>query len=250
MNNNDLIILKSRLSTISLLSMVEELLQTSRPLKVAICNVNSVVRSYMDEDLKSSINSHDYATTDGMPLVWAAKLLGHRKQERVDGYSIFYKTIEEGINKNTKHYFYGSTEDALSKIVFNLNRDFPSINIVGTHSPPFGDTIDSSYEKLYEDISILKPDIVWVGLGMPKQELFISNISRDTGNIKFVGVGAVFNWVSEIEKKAPMLIQRIGLEWFFRLINNPKRLWRRYLVDNSIFIVLIFIQVIKKYTNR
>ena len=236
-------------TTISETSLVEvsNILNTKNSLKVAICNTNTVVRSYKDNQLKKVINSFDIETPDGFPIAKSSSLLYKNSQRRVDGYNVFLKTINDGLSSNTSHYFYGSEDFVLKKLVTKLESDFPNINIVGSFSPPIG-----SYEKLTEEEYIknileTKPDIVWVSLGFPKQELFI-NLFQEKYSVEsnLVGIGAVFEWVAGTKIKAPEFLANLGLEWILRLVQEPKRLFRRYFIDNLLFVYLITKQYISK----
>jgi N-acetylglucosaminyldiphosphoundecaprenol N-acetyl-beta-D-mannosaminyltransferase len=236
-------------TTISETSLVEVcgILNDKNSLKVAICNTNTVVRSYRDNHLCNIINSFDIKTPDGFPIAKSSSILYKNGQQRVDGYNVFLTTIRDGLSRNTSHYFYGSEDLVMKKLIEKLKKDFPKINIVGSFSPPLG-----SYEKLAEEeyvknIIDTKPDIVWVSLGFPKQELFI-NLFQEKYAVEsnLVGVGAVFEWVAGTKIKAPEILANLGLEWVLRLSQEPKRLFRRYFVDNILFLYLITKQYISK----
>ena len=236
-------------TTISATSIIEvsNILNYENSLKVAICNTNTVVRSYRNDQLSKIINSFDIKTPDGFPIAKSSSILYKNGQSRVDGYNVLLTTINDGLSKNTSHYFYGSEDLVLKKLITKLKNDFPDINIVGSFSPPTG-----SYEKLAEEEYIkniidTKPDIVWVSLGFPKQELFI-NLFQEKYSIKsnLVGIGAVFEWVAGTKMKAPEFLANLGLEWILRLVQEPKRLFRRYFVDNLLFLYLITKQYISK----
>jgi N-acetylglucosaminyldiphosphoundecaprenol N-acetyl-beta-D-mannosaminyltransferase len=236
-------------TTISKTSLVEvsNILNTENSLKVAICNTNTVVRSYRDDQLSKIINSFDIKTPDGFPIAKSSSTLYENGQRRVDGYNVMLTTINDGLSRNTSHYFYGSEDLVLKKLIIKLKKDFPNINIVGSFSPPVG-----SYEKLIKEEYIkniidTKPDIVWVSLGFPKQELFI-NLFQEKYSVEsnLVGVGAVFEWVAGTKIKAPEFLANLGLEWIIRLVQEPRRLFRRYFVDNLLFLYLIAKQYISK----
>ena len=236
-------------TTISETSLVEvsNILNTENSLKVAICNTNTVVRSYRDDQLSKIINSFDIKTPDGFPIAKSSSTLYKNGQRRVDGYNVMLTTINDGLSRNTSHYFYGSEDLVLKKLIIKLKKDFPNINIVGSFSPPV-----DSYEKLTEEeyvknIIHTKPDIVWVSLGFPKQELFI-NLFQEKYSVEsnLVGVGAVFEWVAGTKIKAPEFLANLGLEWIIRLVQEPRRLFRRYFVDNLLFLYLIAKQYISK----
>jgi len=224
---------------------VSEILTTSKRQKVAICNTNTVVRSYNDAVLREIINSFEIKTPDGFPIAKASSILYKNNQKRVDGYNVFLSKISKGINKNTSHYFFGSTKSVLDKLINRLEQDFPEIKIVGSFSPPVGDYEELIEQKYIGDMQNADPDIVWVSLGFPKQENFISNLQMKYSiQSNLVGVGAVFEWVAGTKIKAPEFIANLGLEWVLRFLQEPKRLFRRYFIDNFLFLYLISKQFI------
>jgi N-acetylglucosaminyldiphosphoundecaprenol N-acetyl-beta-D-mannosaminyltransferase len=229
------------------ISEVSSYLINNNSLKVAICNTNTVVRSYQDNELGNIINLFDIKTSDGFPIAKSSSILYKNNQRRVDGYNIFLSTIRDGLSQNTSHYFFGSNEHILNKLEAQLKDMFPDINIKGSFSPPIGDYEELAKEEHIKKIIEKKPDIVWVSLGFPKQELFI-NLLHEKYSIKsnLVGIGAVFEWVAGTKIKAPEFLANLGLEWIFRLIQEPKRLFRRYLIDNFLFLYLITKQFISK----
>ena len=236
-------------TTISETSVAEvsNILNTENSLKVAICNTNTVVRSYRDDQLRKIINSFDIKTPDGFPIAKSSSILYKNDQSRVDGYNILLTTINDGLSRNTSHYFFGSEELVLKKLIGKLKKDFPNINIVGSFSPPVGSYEELVQEAYVKDIIDTKPDIVWVSLGFPKQELFI-NLFQEKYSVEsnLVGVGAVFEWIAGTKVKAPEFLANLGLEWVLRLAQEPRRLLRRYFVDNLLFLYLITKQYISK----
>ena len=239
-------VLRTTISETSL-SEVSNALNGESSLKVAICNTNTVVRSYRDQQLSDIVNSFDIKTPDGFPIAKSSSILYKNGQHRVDGYNVFLSTIQDGLSRNTRHYFYGSEDLVIQKLVKKLKNDFPGINIVGSFSPPMGSYEELVKDKYIQGIVDTKPDIVWVSLGFPKQELFI-NLFQKKYPIRsnLVGVGAVFEWVAGTKIKAPEFLANMGLEWVLRLAQEPKRLFRRYFVDNLLFLYLITKQYISK----
>jgi|TARA_B110000881_G_scaffold60862_1_gene52333 N-acetylglucosaminyldiphosphoundecaprenol N-acetyl-beta-D-mannosaminyltransferase len=226
---------------------VSKILNTTNSLKVAICNTNTVVRSCKDKLLSEIINSFDIKTPDGFPIAKSSSLLYKNHQHRVDGYNVFLSTIREGLKKNTSHYFFGSEKFILEKLIQTLEKDFPAINIAGSFSPPIDSYEELTAKKYVDEMQKVKPDIVWVSLGFPKQEMFIELLQKKYPlKSNLVGIGAVFEWVAGTKIKAPELLANLGLEWIFRLIQEPKRLFRRYFVDNVLFLYLITKQLISK----
>ena len=243
---NTVKILSTYISEISL-NEISSLLNTKNSLKVAICNTNTVIRSYRDETLGKIINSFDVKTPDGFPIAKASSMLYSNNQRRVDGYNVLLTTIREGLEKNTSHYFFGSEDHILKKVIHNLEKDFPLINIVGSSSPPIAEFKELTEEQYIQDIQNVNPDIVWVSLGLPKQEMFIELLQKKYRlQSNLVGLGAVFEWVGGTKVKAPEFIANRVLEWLLRLVQEPRRLFKRYFIDNFLFLYLITKQYISK----
>jgi len=225
---------------------VSELLQKKEGKTIAVCNVNTLVRSYKNNVLQKKINSFDFRVADGFPVAKSSDILYKNKQKRVDGYNLFHKTIEKGLKQNLSHYFYGTDEKIIKKLKLNLIKKYPNINIVGYSCPPILNYKELTNPELVRDFIKKEPDILWVSLGFPKQEEFIDLLSKEN-DIKsnLVGIGAVFEWSAGTKFKAPEFLADIGLQWIFRLIQEPRRLFKRYFVDNTLFIIYIIRQVIK-----
>ena len=239
-------ILKTEIS-LTKIEEVSEVLINGSKLSVAICNANTLVRSYKDEIICNTINSFSIRCPDGFPVAKSSRLLYKNKQKRVDGYKLFLNTIQEGIESNTSHYFFGNTQEVTTKMIDEIIRIHPKVNIKGFTCPPMHEANELSEMKYLEDILKLNPDIVWVSLGFPKQEQFIDLVYKKYDiNSNMVGIGAVFEWVAKTKIKAPELIANVGLEWLFRLVQEPKRLFRRYLIDNFLFIIYFVKQYLSK----
>ena len=222
---------------------VANILNTSIETRVAICNANTLVRCCKNSQLKDVVDNFTIKTPDGFPVAKALSLLSKQKFSRVDGYKVFLQTIEEGISKSKKHYFFGNNEKTTTLMIENLVKLFPEIIISGYHCPEFM-TADELVFNNKETIKELDADIIWVSLGFPKQELFIDQLYNEIKpKANIVGVGAVFEWVSGEKRKAPEWMANLGLEWFLRLIQDPKRLYKRYFIDNTLFILYFLRQV-------
>jgi len=214
-------------------------------LVVVVCNVQTVMSARSSGELAQALSRADVVTPDGMPLVWAQRRLGFEAPDRVDGLRLFTSTVEAGLPRGTRHYFYGSSPRNLELIKARLQRSYPDLQVAGMTSPPFRRL--SAEEEAADIGSILaaQPDVVWVGLGMPKQELWMDRVHTDLPGVTLVGVGAVFDWVAGTVRKAPRWMQDAGLEWLFRLGQEPRRLWRRYAWNNPAFLVLFLAQVVR-----
>jgi N-acetylglucosaminyldiphosphoundecaprenol N-acetyl-beta-D-mannosaminyltransferase len=222
---------------------VANILNTSIETRVAICNANTLVRCCKNSQLKDVVDNFTIKTPDGFPVAKALSFLSKQKFSRVDGYKVFLQTIEEGISKSKKHYFFGNNEKTTTLMIENLVKMFPEIIISGYHCPEFM-TADELVFNNKETIKELDADIIWVSLGFPKQELFIDQLYNEIKpKANIVGVGAVFEWMSGEKRKAPEWMANLGLEWFLRLIQDPKRLYKRYFIDNTLFILYFLRQV-------
>ena len=222
---------------------VANILNSSSETRVAICNANTLVRCSKNSQLKDVVANFTIKTPDGFPVAKALSFLSKQKFSRVDGYKVFLQTIEEGISKSKKHYFFGNNEKTTKLMIENLVKMFPEIIISGYHCPEFM-TADELVFNNKETIKELDADIIWVSLGFPKQELFIDQLCNEIKpKANIVGVGAVFEWMSGEKRKAPEWMANLGLEWFLRLIQDPKRLYKRYFIDNTLFILYFLRQV-------
>jgi len=215
--------------------VIEEWARIKKPSYVCICNTHSLVTASNDRGFQEALDKADLCTPDGMPLVWALKMLGFKDQDRVDGPKLMLKLCENSILNKNRIFLFGSTPGTLEKMTKALKERYEGIIICGSYSPPFRDLTNQEEHEIVELINHSRPDIVFVGLGCPKQELWMSrNLMKM--NTVMIGVGAAFDFISGGKKRPPIFFQRIGLEWLFRLISDPKRLWKRYAYNNPMFI--------------
>ena len=215
---------------------------------VTITGVHGVMESQRDPDLQKIHNRSFLSTPDGMPLVWLGKWEGHHTMDRVYGPDLMLKFCESGVLHSLKHYFYGGSPEVLDPLCENLEKSIPGVQISGMESPPYRALTEDELDEFAERLQEKKPHFVWIGLGTPKQEKFMASFLEkysdltskwDHGLLMF-GVGAAFDFHSFRIKQAPKWFQRNGLEWFYRLCVDPKRLWRRYSINNSMFLLRIF----------
>ncbi len=210
---------------------------------VTICNVHSVVTARKDKLLRDAINSSDMATPDGMPVAW---LIGYRRgmpQERINGPDLTIRLCERAASEGITVAFYGAEPSTLLKLRAALTAQFPTLNIGAMISPPFKALTDVERREFIEQINDSSPGIVFIGLGCPKQEKWMA-ANRDYIPSVQIGVGAAFDYIAETIKRPPLWMQRMGLEWLGRLVAEPKRLWRRYLVTNSIYLAYVFREIL------
>ncbi|AYA78079.1 glycosyltransferase [Bacillus sp. Y1] len=211
---------------------------------VCVCNTHSLVTASNDYYFNTVLDNAAICTPDGMPLVWALKTFGFKDQDRVDGPNLMLKLCEESAKEGYKIYLYGNTEEILQRLEKKLKDMYKDIEIVGTYSPPFRTLEEGEIKKIQSDINKSAADIVFVSLGCPKQEKWMYENSPNINGV-LLGVGAAFNFIIGDIKRPPLFFQKLGLEWLFRLLSEPQRLWKRYLYNNTNYI-LKFIKTYRK----
>lgn len=212
-------------------------LATSRygsPRAVHLCNAYTLSLALRYPRFRQVLEAGDLNIADGHYVAQVARRRGHPISD-VRGPQLMLDTIEAGLASGLKHYLYGSSPSTVRKLAANLRAAYPDITLVGVESPPFGDLTARQAADLQRRIAAARPDIVWVGLGTPRQDRFCANY-RDRLQTTLVPVGAAFDFHAGTKPTAPMWMQRVGLEWAFRLGSEPRRLWRRYLVGSSRFL--------------
>jgi len=213
---------------------------------VCVAPVATLVDSQRDVLYREVLNRADMVTPDGMPVVWLARLRGNQVIRRTYGPDLLSAVCADGQAKHYRHFFYGASEETCRLLQAQLRRLFPDICIAGHYSPPFQAKASREQDRVLDLINKARPDIVWVGLGSPKQDFWMQ-IHRPLLDVPvLVGIGAAFDFVAGVKPQAPRWVQRSGLEWFFRLCCEPRRLWRRYLVGNSLFIYYVVRDLVSK----
>jgi N-acetylglucosaminyldiphosphoundecaprenol N-acetyl-beta-D-mannosaminyltransferase len=213
---------------------------------VCVTGVHGIMESQRDATLKQIHNQAGLVTPDGMPLVWLSQLKGCSWVERVYGPDLMLALCEQSLIKGYHHYFYGGGEGVAKKLAARLKERFPGLQIAGGSSPPFRALTREEDEEAIQLINKAQPDIVWIGLSTPKQEYWMYEHCGRVHAPVMIGVGAAFDFHAGIKKQAPRWMQRSGLEWSFRLLNEPRRLWRRYLVNNPLFLWMLLLEALNK----
>ena len=228
---------------------ISDLIQSGKKGYITVTGVHGIMESQRSLKVNAAHNHSFLTVPDGMPLVYIGKLFGYSEMERCYGPDLMVSVIEATVKKGYTHFFYGGNKGIAEKLKFVMESKFPGIKIVGTHTPPYRSLNEDEKKYLIEKVHQLRPNIIWVGLSTPKQELFMHEYSPLLDTNLMIGVGAAFDFHTGQIKIAPSWLQKMALEWFYRLIQEPKRLWKRYLINNPLFLWNLTLQAlkIKKY---
>ncbi|NWG38563.1 MAG: WecB/TagA/CpsF family glycosyltransferase [Hydrogenophilaceae bacterium] len=240
-NTNDRItgsVLGARIDALSWNAALDRLLSWAHRREsryVTICNVHVVVSASQDADYRAIINGSDMATPDGAPVAWMLRRQGFAGQPRISGPDVMWALCERAAAEDLPIYCYGSTDATLARLEARLRAAFPSLKLT-MGSPPFRELTPEEDVAAVERINASGAGIVFVGLGCPKQERWMA-AHRGRVNAVMIGVGAAFDFHAGTVQRAPAWMRDNGLEWLHRLLSEPRRLWKRYLVTNTLFIV-------------
>ncbi|MBH1986169.1 MAG: WecB/TagA/CpsF family glycosyltransferase [Burkholderiales bacterium] len=201
---------------------------------VALCNVHSVVTASQEPAFQTVLSQADLALPDGAPVAWALRREGFGEQQRINGPDLTWRYLQVAEQLGQSVFFYGSTQDTLDRLMVRIKASFPKLKIVGMESPPYRELSEEEDQAYVDQINQSGANVLFVGLGCPKQEAWMA---AHRGRIKAVmlGVGAAFDYHAGTIQRAPVWMQKIGMEWFHRLLSEPRRLFKRYTVTNSIF---------------
>ena len=232
------------------LDAIAEAVRARRKGYLCVTGVHGVMEAQDDPDFKAILNGAFLCTPDGMPMVWAGRLAGHRDMRRVYGPDLMLDVCRWSETSGCKHFFYGGAEGVAELLAQKLKSRFPKMEIAGTFTPPFRPLNAAEEKQFSETIRAAQPDILWVGLSTPKQEKFMAKFLPKLDVTLMVGVGAAFDFHAGRVRQAPRWMQRGGLEWLFRLCSEPRRLGMRYLKNNPLFAWKIAGQLsgVKKYS--
>jgi N-acetylglucosaminyldiphosphoundecaprenol N-acetyl-beta-D-mannosaminyltransferase len=209
---------------------------------VCICNVHSIVTAWRTPDFRAVVNDADMVTPDGAPIAWALRAMGHASQERINGPDLMWNLCGRASGEGVSVFLYGSTCETVQALIGRLVAVFPDLVIAGYHCPPFRPLTETENEAVVREINESGAGIVFVSLGCPKQERWIADHRKSVSAVA-LGVGAAFDYHAGTVRRAPGWMQRCGLEWLYRLYQEPTRLWKRYLVTNSLFLIGISVQM-------
>ena len=216
---------------------------------VTITNPHSVLLCHRDEKMMQATQSAGLVLPDGAGIILAANILGYKNLGRITGPNLMLKLCDWGREKGLRHFFYGGAEGVADKLASRLTEMYPGMEVAGTYCPPFRTLSEDEDQDIVDMINATNADIIWVGLGAPKQEKWMADHVGRLKATAMVGVGAAFDFHSGNVKWAPGIIRKLGLEWAWRLVENPKRMWRRN-IDSPIFLAKVIAQRIKRIFQK
>jgi N-acetylglucosaminyldiphosphoundecaprenol N-acetyl-beta-D-mannosaminyltransferase len=218
---------------------------------ICVAAVHTVMSCQEDPELRDAVRGASFTVPDGQPLVWALNALGHRLPDRVYGPELMDRACARAARSGQRFYLYGGrNHGALSQLARSLRLRHPGLKIVGGHCPPFRPLTEAEEAAVAEEINRSGADVVWVGIGVPKQEKWMARMRDRLDAPVLVGVGAAFDFHAGLIPQAPDRLQRLGLEWAFRLVQEPRRLWRRYLRYNPRFVTGFARQYLRHLRGR
>ena len=223
---------------------------TGRRGYVCVTGMTAILEAQDDPAFRDIVNRSLLTTPDGMPAVWIGRLTGHKGIGRVYGPDLMLALCEASVAPGYSHFFYGGVPGVAETLAASLTSRFPGLRVAGTYTPPFRPLTPEEEEELRVRMTQSRPDFVWVGISTPKQERFMATyMSRLPGTV-YLGVGAAFDMHSGRTLQAPRWMQRSGLEWFFRLVTEPRRLWRRYVIGVPVYAFRLVQQLLglRRYT--
>lgn len=228
---------------------IEKCIRSGVQTYINVCTSHTIMECTRNPRMQQLVNESGLATPDGMPLVWLSWIHGHRAADRVYGPDLMLALCERSVETGYRHYFYGGAPGVVDDLVENLRKQFSGLQVAGSYSPPFRPPEAMEEPSVLEAINDTHPDIVWVGLGTPKQDFWIARHRPLLEAPVLIAVGAAFDFHAGRVAQAPRWMQRCGLEWLFRLVQEPRRLAPRYLVNNPLFVFHCLLQLtgLRKY---
>lgn len=229
-----------RLTADEALVCVREFVQARKPRQLCLVNAYTVSLHRKDPELQSVLRKADLVLADGMSIVWGGRSIGAKLPERVAGPDLTQAICGEAERLGYRLFFLGSTPETLGKLKALLLARWPQLNLVGVYSPPMCEKLsDTDNQAIFKALHEANPDILFVGMSTPKQEKWISAQLSNLAVPVSIGIGAAFDFLSGEVPRAPLVLQRAGFEWLYRLYREPRRLWKRYLLGNAVFLGLI-----------
>lgn len=210
---------------------------------ICATGVHGIMEARRDPSLRSVFSQALLVVPDGMPTVWMGHLQGLRQMHRVFGPDLMTRAFAHASLRGCSHFLYGGASGVAQRLAICLRRRFPDANISGTYTPPFRQLDKAEFDGLRDMIARARPDIMWVGLSTPKQERFMARYLPELDTTLMIGVGAAFDFHTGRLKDSPPWVKRFGLQWAHRLAQEPSRLWKRYLLNNPLFVAQAALQL-------
>ena len=233
----------SSISSSDLLDAFKTAIQAKKLIQVAITPVNSILAAYKNPEVQNAYNTADYVLCDGMPVKWAASFLNTPIVERITGLDLLPNLVAFAANESFTLFLLGASPGVGEKLKEVILQQYPNCKIVGIYVPPFMPVFDATEnKKMVDAVNTTAPDIVLISLTAPKQDLWITQNKSQLHPALYVGIGGAFEVMAGLAKRAPKWVQKAGLEWLYRFIQEPRRLFRRYFIEAPLFIPLIIKQ--------
>lgn len=222
-------------------------IEEKRKLRMAVTPVNCILWARKNRRLNDIYNSADIVTADGVPVVWASKMLGEPIRGRVTGLDLLPEFASVAAKRGYSFFFMGAAEGVGRRLAEALRKEYPDLQVAGTYSPPFTARFsEEENDRIIRAVNESGADVLWVSLTAPKQDYWIAQHMERLDVSVAIGVGAAFDVVAGNIRRSPKWMQKYGLEWLYRLIREPRRLWRRYLVEAPVFFPLLIRQIIQQ----
>lgn len=227
---------------------IHEWIENRDPHYVCVTPAHSIMDCYYNPELRPVFNQSGLTTPDGMSVVWTLRLMGHKHVGRVYGPDLMHTLCQISLEHGYRHYFYGGAPGVVEELIQRLGSVYPGLQIAGYYTPPFSTVSHEEDQHIIEHIRAANPDILWVGISSPRQEIWMAEHVDQLDVPALIGVGAAFDFLSGRKPQAPRWIQRSGLEWLYRFIREPRRMWPRY-SRYPLFILLLVAQAlgVKKF---
>lgn len=249
---NRKMVLRSSISVGSKQEFIDEILSLAKykvGSYVCFANVHMVMESYNNPAFQEVVNHSNIVAPDGKPISLFIRAFNHLIQDRICGMDLLPELLKRADSAGKSVYFYGGTIKVLEEIVQKVHKEFPSLQISGSYSPPFRNLSKQEEDEIVTKIKSTSPDLVFVSLGCPKQEKWMA-VHKDKLGACLLGVGQAFSTYAGVEKRLPVWMRNFSLEWIYRLYLEPKRLWKRYLFTNSHFLLLTLAHSVTQLRNR
>jgi N-acetylglucosaminyldiphosphoundecaprenol N-acetyl-beta-D-mannosaminyltransferase len=239
----------SNISFEELCRWLGEHIQRQTPAYIVTPNVDHVCRLRFDADFREAYASAALRLPDGVPLMWCSKLLGKPLREKLSGSDLVPRLSAYAAEKGYRVFFFGAAEGVAEEAARRLREKYPGLQVAGFYSPPMNFDQDATQnQEAVQRVRATQADICFVALGSPKQEIWLLHNTSALGVPLAVGIGASLDFAAGRVRRAPLWVQRIGCEWIWRLVREPRRLWRRYLVEDSYFFILLFKELVRRWT--